>query len=140
MSYNDNIPIYINLIKQFCQREILAKQFDTEYRAIWDKDRDEEYRKIKSWSRRYDVDLQESLLKGDISFDAFSSKWNDLWGITDVMAKIRDVLGRVYTACDCFLDDVPDNEINPPLVISGRLLYEEVTDCLLELEKLLKIQ
>jgi hypothetical protein len=138
MSYYDNIPTYHKLINQFCRREISAELFDKKFCELWMNDRDDEYNKIKSWSYRYDIELQEDLSKGNISTEEFDIKWRNIWGLTDTMSKIQEVLNRIFTACDCFYSDISNEELNPPLVINGDMLREEVLTYLQALENIMK--
>ncbi|MDR1485482.1 MAG: colicin immunity domain-containing protein [Planctomycetaceae bacterium] len=139
MSYESNVPAYIKLIKEFCQKKISAELFNEKYFKIWSDDRDEVYsRTTDIWPRRYDIELANELKKGKISTETFNQKWDELFGNTPLMAKIRDILDRIYTACDCFYSDISDDELNPPIVINGDMLREEVTILLQELEEILK--
>jgi hypothetical protein len=138
MSYDSNIQRYIQLIKRFCLQEISAEQFSGEYLALWEADRDEEDERMNTWTRRYDIELQDSLSKGMISQEEFTARWYDLWGITEIGAKKGDILNRIFTARNCFWADITPDEVDPPLVLDEHLLRKEVTALLQELENVIE--
>ena len=134
MSYLENQDKYFKLFFDYYNLAISAVDFERNFSTLWDADRDEIYEQCNKWERRFDIELQEKLIAGKISGEEFSKRWNELWGITDEISALSDILDRTYTTCDCFWPDITDEEANPPLELSETLFREEVLSLYHEME------
>ena len=54
--------------------------------------------------------LIASLKKGEITKEEFSTKWNALWGLSKTDRSLREVLDKVFSACDAFNPDPSSRE------------------------------
>ena len=134
MSYWENKDLYYKLLKEYCNFEVSSIDFERKFLQIVKEDEDALHEKSKDWERRFDIELQVERRESKISQEEFCKRWNDLWGITDNMNKLCDILDRVFCACDCFDPNISDSEANPPLDLSERLFREEVLSLYHELE------
>ncbi|MGL6196578.1 MAG: hypothetical protein ACRC2T_17325, partial [Thermoguttaceae bacterium] len=128
MSFQANQAVYMQMMSEFCDGMIRPMEFVDKYFALWHKDIDEDYKITQSWDRRYDIDLQEQFKRGEINGEEFSKKYRELHGYTELEWEIQSYIGRTFTACDCYWEDIPDEELDPPLVINAEMLRTEVRD------------
>ena len=126
MSYLEDREKYFKLFSDYCNSLITAVNFEKDFSMLWEASRDEMYERRKDWERRFDSELLRELDEGKISHDEFNKRWNDLWGMTDDVLALSDILNRTYTTCDCFDPDIPDDEADPPFVLSEKLFRGEV--------------
>ena len=107
MSFQKNQHRYLGLMTRFAESKLSGSLFVAQFMALWRTDRDADYEIKKSWNVPYDEMLIISLRKGEITKEEFARKWNALWGLSKTDQLLRDLLDKVFTACDVFSPD-PD--------------------------------
>ncbi len=105
MSYESNINIYQELLRDFLAETISTSDFALQFMELWKHDRDEEDRVRHSWDRPYDQELIQQRTSRALTADEFSEQWYRLWGISEQGRVLRGVLNREFTACDVFNED-----------------------------------
>jgi len=136
MSYIKNLDTYIKLLDNFINGQLSAANFVDEYFRLWEIDRDEEALELKDHVINPSHPLLLDLKEKRISDEKFASLTGMLYGLNETQAKARSILDRVFTTCDCFWPDIPDDEASPPLVLSERLFREEILNLFQELKLL----
>ena len=136
MSYSENQNKYLELFANFCNCSIDAVNFEKCFSKFWESDRDELYDKKNNWERPFDLELQNALVEERISKEEFSKQWRELYGLTDEMCVLCDILDRTYTTCNCFWPDIPDDEVDPPIVLNETLFRDEIRGLFRELKLL----
>ncbi|MGL6225192.1 MAG: hypothetical protein ACRC10_01040 [Thermoguttaceae bacterium] len=139
MSFKSNWMVYVQMMEEFCHDKLSASNFVDKYFALWTSDRDAEDEMTKTWDRRYDLELQDQLDRGEISRDEHKIRWRKLYDCTEVEEMVGHILDRTFTAGDCYWEDIPDEELNPPLVINAEMLRAEVRENLDEMKRLLAL-
>ena len=140
MSYFEHLDTYYNLLDNFINRKISAIDFDVEYNRLWKNDRDEEALEFKNPVSDPNHPLLVKLKANEITTEEFGNLAGMLLGMSESQARIESVLDRIFTTCDCFWPDVPDDEADPPLVLSEKLFFEEILVLFHELDDLVKKQ
>jgi len=107
MSFQKNQHRYLGLMTRFAEGKLSGSLFVAQFMELWRTDRDADYEIKKSWDVPYDEMLIISLRKGEITNEEFARKWNALWGLSKTDQLLRDLLDKVFTACDVFSPD-PD--------------------------------
>ena len=107
MSFQKNQHRYLGLMTRFAKSKLSGSLFVAQFMALWRTDRDADYEIKKSWNVPSDEMLIISLRKGEITKEEFARKWNALWGLSKTDQLLRDLLDKVFTACDVFSPD-PD--------------------------------
>jgi hypothetical protein len=135
MNFEENLAIYVKLIREFCDGVISAPEFTEQYCVFWGKDtnyRSQELSKIRQTDPQYEADKDLPFSEREYRFicRVIESK-------PKAEQEIESVINRVYTASDCYWEDIPDEELNPPIVINARMLLEEVQGMRKEIEDIL---
>lgn len=71
---------YLTLMKRFLKGDIDGKSFQKTFLDMWRSDRDASYARAEKWPKRYDIELLDARLRGELSADEFSKRWRELWG------------------------------------------------------------
>jgi hypothetical protein len=132
---------YLKLMKLFLKSEIDGRSFQSMFLEMWRRDRDESYSKVKSWSRRYDRDLMERRLRGEITGEEFSKRWHDLWGYEPT--RWLEIQDRLFRDVDRFEPDktvykTPKQDPDPynaAYYITEEELREKVKEYLSDLDE-----
>jgi len=136
MSYFKHLDTYIGLLDSFINYRISAVDFDDKYNRLWKCDRDEGSLALKDHISDPNHPLLVKLRDNKITPEEFSNLSGMLLGMSESQARIRSVLDRIFTTCDCFWPDIPDDESDPPLVLSERQFRAEILDLYQELKTL----
>jgi hypothetical protein len=135
MSFFENRDKYLQLLLAFSDQSLAATDFVDGWFRLRYADLKEEDNLCKKWERRFDIELETEVFQGKISKEEFSKRWCELWGLTDEISSLCNILSRVFTTCDCFWPDISDDEVNPPLVLNEKLFREEILELLRELQQ-----
>ena len=130
---------YLTLMKRFLNSEIDGKTFQVMFLGMWRRDRDESYSKAESWPKRYDIDLMETRLRGEMTGEEFSKRWRDLWGYEPT--RWLEIQDRLFRDVDRFEPDKSAYEAskqdpdpyNAAYYITEEELREKVKEYLSEL-------
>jgi hypothetical protein len=86
---------YMELMKRFLLSEIDGRTFQTTFLDMWRSDRDASYARVQTWPKRYDIELMDARLRGDLNPEEFSVRWQKLWGYEPTRwLEIQDALFR----------------------------------------------
>jgi hypothetical protein len=135
MNFEEKLAIYMKLIREFCDGVISAPEFTEQYCVFWCKNADyenQELSKIQQNDPQYEADKDLPPLEREHRFVR-----RVIESLPKAEQEIESVINRVYTASDCYWEDIPDEELNPPIVINARMLLEEVQGMRKEIEDIL---
>ena len=110
MNFRTDPHRYFNLMTRFAEGKLSALRFVAKFMELWRKDRNADYEIKKSWNAPHDEMLIASLQKGKITRAEFKTKWNALWGLSERDRLTRELLDKVFTACDVFNPDAASRE------------------------------
>lgn len=135
MTFDEKLAIYMKLIREFCDGRITASEFERRYSEFWEQCRDDEeklYIEFQKQDPQYQAERTLPFMERDLR-----STRRFIGLKPEYEQKIDCVFNRIYTACDCYWEDVSDEELDPPLVINDRMLLGEVRGMLKEIEDIL---
>ncbi len=105
MSYIEHKYQYLSIMHQFLNNTLSPQAFESMYFAMWRQDRDEEWKIIEQWDRRYDLELHEEFASGKISETEFNRGWNTLFKSQSTKKRTYiNVLNSVFTAIDVYVE------------------------------------
>src|SRR5574341_920475 len=125
MSYAVDEKPYLQMMRRFVQCEMDALTFVTQFLHARDQDKAKEWAITTTWDKPYDQLLIADLRQGKISQEEFSQRWDELFGWSREEKAFLQLLDRVYSACDAFIDD-PALSTAPAYVYDAQQLREEV--------------
>ena len=118
MNYLANEKTYLQMMHSFVKGELHAQSFVTQFFDLRNKDVEQEGALRATWDKPYDQSLIAALERGEISKDEFGRRWEELFGWSEREKQFLDMRGRVFTACDVFVD-------NPQLSTDPEHEYDE---------------
>jgi hypothetical protein len=123
---------YLALMQGFISGIISVEDFEHQYEELWHRDRDDEWKVVESWNKRYDIELEESYSKGEISADEFRARWNKLFqSESEKKQKLSNIVDQVHSSLDVYAAE-PDLEWE----IGETELRREIEECIREIEEL----
>ena len=132
---------YIALIRRYLNGEIDGKTFGAGFQELQRRHKTLEDEKVRSWPKRYDLQLERDYTSGKISKDEFNKRWYELWeykpgGWRDIVELGLFYLLDQYTEEEDLLRayrNDPD-EYNQTYFLTEKELKEELKKYLKELE------
>lgn len=112
MNYLVHEKKYLQMMHSFVQGAMDAQAFVPQFFDLRNKDVEKEGALRATWDKPYDQILIAALERGDISHDEFGRRWEELFGWSEREKQFLDMRGRVFTACDAFVDN-PDLSTDP---------------------------
>jgi hypothetical protein len=125
MSYPVDKKQYLQMMRRFVQCELDAMTFVKQFLHARDKDKAKEWAITATWDKPYDQLLIADLRQGKISQEEFSRGWDELFGWSPEEKVCLQLLDRVYSACDAFIDD-PALSMDPAHEYDAQQLREMV--------------
>ena len=125
MSYPVDKKSYLQMMRGFVQCELDAMTFVKQFLHARDQDKAKEWAITATWDKPYDQLLIADLRQGKIAQEEFSRRWDELFGWSPEEKAFLQLLDRMYSACDAFIDD-PALSMDPEQEYDEQQLRERV--------------
>src|SRR4051794_34687189 len=93
---------YIDVMKKYLYGGMSTIAFIAAFAHIWEVNRDAAYAVKKTWPAAFDEELQNRLLRKEITLEQFTNDWHALWRMTPQDVQLAEIVDGLYSACDSF--------------------------------------